>query len=418
VDSFEIDAEDDTEDGANEGTEYKEQLREAINQLYNNRKQYLSKDGLRICSPKFLAILNAIQDPKNKGLHLLYTQFRETEGIEVFKYVMETNGMEAFTVAKDAEGVWQTSTLTPGKSRFLLFTGTETVEEKEILLNVYNGHWNAVPKKIVESITSIGPNNLYGEIVKVFMITSSGAEGISLRNTRFVHVVEPYWHFVRIEQVVGRARRICSHQDLPEELRTVQVFIYLSVLSENQLQRNKTGLGNKQMELRDVSKRQKDGAGQLKTFTTDETLFELAQIKDENNQILLNAMKEAAMDCALYNNKGNKGNEGSNGNKGSKDEGKEERHCFSFAQAEPQDMAFHPSVDEDLTEVSDVVEIVKKMNKLPYRGMQYRIDTSDPAQKRSGKYTLYDDAEYMKGKLKGVGFAVQDKVTNKLEVFV
>ena len=36
------------------------------------------------------------------------------------------------------------------------------------------------------------------------MITSSGAEGINLRNTRFVHIVEPYWHNVSVEQVVGR----------------------------------------------------------------------------------------------------------------------------------------------------------------------------------------------------------------------
>ena len=32
-----------------------------------------------------------------------------------------------------------------------------------------------------------------------------GAEGISLRNTRCVHIMEPYWHPVRIQQVIGRA---------------------------------------------------------------------------------------------------------------------------------------------------------------------------------------------------------------------
>ena len=66
------------------------------------------------------------------------------------------------------------------------------------------------------------------------MITASGAEGISLKNTRFVHVTEPYWHPVRMQQVIGRARRICSHQDLPEEERTVHVFLYLMTLSDEQ----------------------------------------------------------------------------------------------------------------------------------------------------------------------------------------
>ena len=34
------------------------------------------------------------------------------------------------------------------------------------------------------------------------MITSSGSEGITLRNTRYVHLVEPYWHPVRTDQVI------------------------------------------------------------------------------------------------------------------------------------------------------------------------------------------------------------------------
>ena len=63
------------------------------------------------------------------------------------------------------------------------------------------------------------------------MITSSGSEGINLRNTRFVHIMEPYWHPVRTEQVIGRARRICSHKNLPIALQTVEVFIYLMILS-------------------------------------------------------------------------------------------------------------------------------------------------------------------------------------------
>ena len=59
------------------------------------------------------------------------------------------------------------------------------------------------------------------------MITSSGAEGITLKNVRYVHIVEPYWHPVRMEQVIGRARRICSHENLLEEEREVKVFLYL-----------------------------------------------------------------------------------------------------------------------------------------------------------------------------------------------
>ena len=41
--------------------------------------------------------------------------------------------------------------------------------------------------------------------------------------------MEPYWHRTRIDQVIGRAIRICSHKDLPIEERHVDVFLYLSI---------------------------------------------------------------------------------------------------------------------------------------------------------------------------------------------
>ena len=122
-----------------------------------------------------------------------------------------------------------------GKPTFALYTGTETSEEKEIIRNIFNSTWKFVPISIVEQLDTISSNNFFGEIIKVLMITASGAEGISLRNVRYVHLIEPYWHPVRLEQVIGRARRICSHQDLDDMYKTVTVFLYLMVFSDNQL---------------------------------------------------------------------------------------------------------------------------------------------------------------------------------------
>ena len=47
--------------------------------------------------------------------------------------------------------------------------------------------------------------------------------------------MEPYWHPVRQEQVIGRARRICSHKDLSKELQTVEVFVYIMTFTKEQL---------------------------------------------------------------------------------------------------------------------------------------------------------------------------------------
>ena len=62
------------------------------------------------------------------------------------------------------------------------------------------------------------------------IISGAGAEGISLECVRQVHILEPYWNFVRINQVFGRAIRLESHEDLDPKDRNVEEYIYLSIL--------------------------------------------------------------------------------------------------------------------------------------------------------------------------------------------
>ena len=154
------------------------------------------------------------------------------------------------------------------------------------------------------------------------MISASGAEGISLKNTRYVHIMEPYWHPVRIEQVIGRARRICSHQDLPENLRTVNVFLYLMTFTPEQLE------GDKSIELRinDTSKFDK-----VTPVTSDETLFEISSIKEKISNQILSAVKESSIDCTLYNKPGSK-----DGIK-----------CFSFGKVTPNTFSYKPSISNE-----------------------------------------------------------------------
>ena len=147
------------------------------------------------------------------------------------------------------------------------------------------------PNVLIKTIQTLSDNNFLGQIIKVLMITSSGAEGISLKNVRYVHITEPYWHPVRIHQVIGRARRICSHSDLPKELQTVNVFLYLMVFSETQL----TSDLSIELRLKDISKKDKK-----KVITSDEYLYEISSIKEEINASLLQGVKESAIDCSIH----------------------------------------------------------------------------------------------------------------------
>jgi hypothetical protein len=55
---------------------------------------------------------------------------------------------------------------------------------------------------------------------------------------------------------------------------------------------------------------------------------------------------------------------------------------------------------EDLTEVPETVAIKKRLDKVPYKGVMYRVDRSNA---EATRFPLYDDAAYQQGRLETVG---------------
>ena len=277
------------------GVNYKERLDRAIKNIEEHSNDFLTPEALQTYSPKFLHILENIQDKDHAGLHLVYTQFRTAEGIGLFSLVLEKNGFARFKIKKNNFNMWEIDIdpVNEGKPTYALYTGTETSEEKEIIRHIYNGEWDAIPESIGNVLKSKYRNNNMGEVIKVFMITSSGSEGINLRNTRYVHIMEPYWHPVRSEQVIGRARRICSHKDLPKALQTVEVFVYLMIFSEAQLKSDDAT----ELKRKDLSK-----AVPKVPITSDQFLYEISEIKANLTAQLTDSIKEAAFDCYIYGN--------------------------------------------------------------------------------------------------------------------
>ena len=276
------------------GVTYQTRISDAIEDIRKHPDKYLTPKALEIHSPKFLHMLENIKDDDYKGLHLVYSQFRSFEGIEIFRLVLENNGFAQFKVKSNGAGGFELDMDEDnlGKPTYVLYTGTESPEEKELVRNIYNGDWEYVPENIANELRKKAKNNNMGEIIKVFMITSSGSEGINLRNTRYVHIMEPYWHPVRTEQVIGRARRICSHKNLEPKYQTVEVFIYLMEFSEKQLESDDA------MEL----KRKDLGKTSGLPVTSDQFLYEISNIKKGLIQQLTQSIKESAFDCFIYSN--------------------------------------------------------------------------------------------------------------------
>lgn len=365
---------------------YQERIDGALVKLEKDRDKYLTLDALEMYSPKFLHMLENILDEEQfEGLHLIYTQFRTLEGIGIFKLVLETAGFAQFKI-KNVSGTWRLdiSEEDKGKKMFALYTGTETPDEKEMIRNVFNGDWESLPVQLAKELTAISDTNMKGEIIKVLMITASGAEGISLKNVRYVHVTEPYWHPVRIQQVIGRARRICSHKDLPKELQTVKVFVYLMEFTKEQIENDDA------VELRIKDKGRVDPK---QVLTSDEALFEISTMKKELTNKLLKAVKEASIDCIIHSSK----------------DDDEQLQCFSFGQVESSKFAYVPGIEQ---EESDTLADQNKTTKI-WRAKSWKASDGITYAVNPENNKVYDLDSYKEGVPIQVGVLTERKEGNK-----
>ena len=100
------------------------------------------------------------------------------------------------------------------------------VEFKQASYIMITGDKALSPKNSQEIRAVTSPTNVYGEDVKVIIISESGSEGIDFNNIRQVHILDPWYNNNRNEQTIGRAIRFRSHKLLPLAERNANVYLY------------------------------------------------------------------------------------------------------------------------------------------------------------------------------------------------
>ena len=278
--------------------------------------QTLMKDKMKLgelenYSPKYAEMLKRVGAAP--GSSLVYSQFLTMEGIGIFRVAMDVNGYAPIEIVRTATGLGfskatEKSFRNP-QPRYLTFSGGEEEEIRRAALNLFNAKFSELPESMNKILSDAGyTDNKKGELCRVFCITSAGAEGLSLRNVRAVHIMEPYWNDARLKQVKGRAIRIGSHLDLPEEDRDVSIYSYLSVFSP-EAQVAKAGDMRIDETIRNVDRVAREEAVKLKlpipagaseyVLTSDERLYVISQRKKKIIDALESVMKSAAVDCEL-----------------------------------------------------------------------------------------------------------------------
>ena len=75
--------------------------------------------------------------------------------------------------------------------------------------------------------------NRFGDEVKVVLGSQVAAEGIDLRFIRDIYVFDSWFHLNKLEQVLGRGIRMCSHALLPPEDRNCTIHLLVNSFPES-----------------------------------------------------------------------------------------------------------------------------------------------------------------------------------------
>lgn len=157
-----------------------------IRQVSNSTRPFMkSLEGDHPVSPKIKAAVDS--------LHKSHKEDKNFRGLVYSNYL--SGGLHDYSQELTKRGI-----------KHSVFVGAMTAKEKDLAKEDYNS--GKTP---------------------VMLISSSGAEGLDLKGTKKIQVLEPHYNKSKIKQVIGRGVRYESHSHLPDAERHVDVEHYHSI---------------------------------------------------------------------------------------------------------------------------------------------------------------------------------------------
>lgn len=187
-----------------ESKEFGEVFRPVGSQWQYVSEPCLTPETLPGVSAKFVTILRSIE--ASKGIVMVYSNYVE-RGSRLFAMALEEHG---YTPASGPPLLANPAYTGKSKGEYILLSSEVSTPQTNALLQLARSD-----------------RNVNGEKVRVIVTTPRISEGVNFRYVRQIHLLDPWWNMSRIEQVIGRALRTCSHQALPFEEQNCSVYLHV-----------------------------------------------------------------------------------------------------------------------------------------------------------------------------------------------
>jgi superfamily II DNA or RNA helicase len=192
-------------------------------------------------SSKLYNLMNNI-NKKDSGKIFIYSNYVDFGGTSLIKLMLSENKYFDFSNSRTSKE--------KNYKRFIVFDGKTSVNERERYKNIFNS-----------------PENKDGKLIRIIIGSPMISEGITLKEIRQVHILEPSWNMSSINQIIGRAVRNYSHHLLEPNERNVEIYKYASVYKD--------------------------------TFSIDKEKYILCEEKDKSNKVVERLLKTSSFDCYL-----------------------------------------------------------------------------------------------------------------------
>jgi superfamily II DNA or RNA helicase len=166
--------------------------------------QLLSQDHLYQYSSKLYELIKNVLKT-DRGNVFIYSNYVTAGGTNLLKYLLLSNG---FKNGQHPDHPYK---------NFIVLDDSISPTKREEYRKIFNSY-----------------ENREGELIRVIIGSPVMSEGITLKCIRQLHILEPFWNLSKINQIIGRGVRNQSHIFLPPSDRTIEIYKYASVKTNNE----------------------------------------------------------------------------------------------------------------------------------------------------------------------------------------
>jgi hypothetical protein len=198
---------------------------EFVNEKYNN---IFAREVVGKYSSKIKSIIDSIFD--SEGIILIYSQYIDG-GLIPMALALESIG---FTRYGDTKSLFKNPPIE--KLDVNSYLPKSSVDKQNFNAAKYvmiTGDKSITPNFTSDLKATTNETNKNGKDIKVILISQAGSEGIDFKYIRQIHILDPWYNMNRIEQIIGRGVRTCSHALLPFKERNVSIYLHGLLLSDD-----------------------------------------------------------------------------------------------------------------------------------------------------------------------------------------